>query len=117
MRLLLAGLLLGLAGLVRAEACLIHSKGHQLDVRICQHNRTIPDNLFHKGFCRPHLPGQNVEVSFASQCPAGYFGACRGARVNGTTWQQDIYYYGVASDARYLKPACERQSHGQWFGR
>ena len=30
-------------------------------------------------------------------------------------YKQDIHYYGVDSDARYLKPACERQSKGVWM--
>ncbi len=100
---------------VWADACIIHSQGQTLDVRICQHNRTIPPKLFRAGFCQPHLRGQKVKVAFAEQCPAGFFGSCRNATINGTLYQQDIYYYGVATDARFLKPACERQSHGNWF--
>ncbi|WP_437879918.1 NADH:ubiquinone oxidoreductase [Pseudomonas sp. LRF_L74] len=107
-------LLLGLSGQAWADACVIHSQGNQTDVKICQQNRSIPSSLFRKGFCQPRLKGQKVDVQFVQQCPSGAFGACRGARTGGTPYQQDIYYYGVASDARYLKPACERQSKGSW---
>jgi len=117
MRLMLALLLLSLSGLARAEACVIHSEGSRVDVKLCQQNRSIPANLFRSGFCAPQLRGQKVEVSFVEQCPAGAFGECRNARVQGMPYQQDIYYYGVASDARYLKPACEQQSKGVWMAR
>lgn len=117
MRAMLALMLLGLAGQAWAEACVVHSAGQQVDVRLCQQNRSIPANLFREGFCAPQLQGQKVEVSFVEQCPAGSFGVCRSARVQGTPYQQDIHYYGVASDARYLKPACEQQSKGVWMAR
>lgn len=117
MRVIATLLLLGLAGQAWAEACLVHSEGQELEVKLCQQNRTIPANLFRTGFCAPQLKGQKVEVRFVEQCPSGAFGECRNARVQGTPYQQDIHYYGVATDARYLKPACERQSKGVWMER
>ena len=110
-------LLAGLSGQAWAEACVVHSAGQQLEVKLCQQNRSIPANLFRSGFCAPQLPGQKVEVRFVAQCPSGAFGECRNAKVQGTPYQQDIFYYGVASDARYLKPACEQQSKGVWMAR
>jgi len=47
----------------------------------------------------------------------GAFGVCRNATVGGTPYQQDVHYYGVASDATYLKPFCEKQSKGVWMAR
>ncbi|MNW12733.1 hypothetical protein D3C71_2104990 [compost metagenome] len=47
-------------------------------------------------------------------CPTGAFGVCRNAKVSNQPYRQDIHYYGVASDARYLKPFCEAQSQGTW---
>lgn len=110
---LLCGLLFGSEAL--AEACVVHSQGERVDVKLCQQNRSIPEQMFRSGFCAPRLQGQKVDVSFVAQCPIGYFGACRGARVGNLPYQQDIFYYGVASDARYLQPACEQQSHGTWM--
>ena len=110
-------LLAALPLLAQAEACIVHSQGAQVDVKVCQQNRSIPANLFRGGFCAPQLQGQKVEVSFAEQCPSGAFGECRNARVGGTPYQQDIFYYGVETDARYLKPACEQQSKGVWMAR
>lgn len=97
-----------------AEACLIHSAGSQVDVRVCQQNRSIPPQLFRNGFCQPQLDGQKVEVQYVSQCPIGAFGVCRNAAAGGPAYRQDIHYYGVASDARLLKPYCEKQSRGVW---
>lgn len=116
MRALLLSLPLLLSGgQALAQACVIHSEGAQVDVKICQQNRSIPEEMFRTGFCQPQLKGQKVEVRFAEQCPIGYFGACRNARVGNMPYQQDIFYYGVASDARYLQPACEQQSKGVWM--
>lgn len=99
-----------------AEACLVQAQGERVDVKVCQQNRSIPPNMFRSGFCAPRLQGQKTTVTFLEQCPIGYFGACRNAQVAGNLpYRQDIYYYGVASDARYLKPACERQSQGVWM--
>ena len=100
-----------------AEACIIHSQGSQLDIKQCLENRSIPQQIFREGFCAPQLKGQKVEVTFAPQCPVGSFGVCRDAKVSGSPYQQDIHYYGIASDARYLKPACEGQSRGVWMSR
>lgn len=49
-------------------------------------------------------------------CPPGAFGVCRNAQSAGTQipYQQDIYYYGQPTDARFLKPACQQQSLGSW---
>ncbi len=107
-------LLSALPLLVQAEACIVHSQGAQVDIKVCQQNRSIPSGMFHNGFCQPQLAGQKVDVSYAEQCPIGAFGTCRNAKVAGTPYQQDIHYYGVATDARILKPACEQQSKGVW---
>lgn len=101
---------------VWAQACVVHSHGNSVDVQVCQQNRSIPEEMFREGFCQPHLQGQEVEVSYVEQCPEGSFGICRNAQVGGMPYQQDIHYYGVASDARLLKPYCEQQSQGQWEG-
>ena len=107
-------LLSALPLLAQAEACIVHSKGAQVEVKVCQQNRSIPAGLFHDGFCQPQLAGQKVEVTYTEQCPIGAFGICRDAQVAGTLYRQDVHYYGVASDARLLKPACERQYRGVW---
>ena len=117
MRAMLALLLLSLAGQAWAEACVVHAEGKQGEGKPRPHNPSIPANLFRTGFCAPQLQWQKVEVSFAEQCPTGAFGECRNAKVQGTPYQQDIHYYGVASDARYLKPACEQQYKGVWMTR
>lgn len=117
MRVWLALCCVALPGWALAEACIIHSQGNQLDIQQCLENRSIPQQIFRDGFCAPQLKGQKVQVQFAPQCPAGSFGVCRDAKVPGSPYQQDIHYYGVASDARYLKPACERQSRGVWMNR
>ena len=100
-----------------AEACIIHTR--DLDsgssVQLCQQNRNIPAKMFHDGFCQPALKGQEISVEYAEQCPQDAFGVCSGARASGTPYQQDIHYYGVASDARILRPFCERNSQGQWL--
>ncbi|WP_017939474.1 hypothetical protein [Zestomonas thermotolerans] len=117
MRRLLVLLCSTLPLLARAEACLVHSQGDRLDVKVCQENRSIPAQLFRNGFCQPQLKGQKVEVEHLEKCPQGAFGVCRNAQVGNLPYRQDIHYYGVASDAAYLKPYCERQSHGVWFAR
>lgn len=99
---------------VWAEACVVHSQAERVSVEVCQQNRTIPPKLFHDGFCQPNLPGQKVEVQRLEQCPQGAYGVCRGARVERMPYEQDIHYYGVASDAAYLKPFCEQNSGGHW---
>lgn len=114
MRAWLLPLLLLLSAEAMAEACIVHSQGDGLDVKLCQENRSIPRQLFRDGFCKPEMKGQNVEVSFVDNCPAGAFGVCRDAKVSNQLYRQDIHYYGVASDARYLKPFCEGQSQGKW---
>ena len=55
-----------------------------------------------------------VEVTYADACPSGAFGVCNNAQVPNSPYRQDIHYYGVASDARFLQPFCESQSKGQW---
>ena len=110
-------LLLGASSLAFGEACVVHSQGNRVDVKVCQQNRSIPPQLFRSGFCQPQLQGQQVEVEYVDQCPGGAFGVCRNAQVGGMPYRQDIHYYGVESDARLLKPYCERQSRGVWMGR
>ncbi|MNR01762.1 hypothetical protein D3C85_1175810 [compost metagenome] len=97
-----------------AEACVVQSQGEGLEVKLCQENRSIPSQLFREGFCQPQMQGQKVEVAFVDNCPADAFGVCRNAKVSNQPYRQDIHYYGVASDARYLKPFCEGQSQGKW---
>ncbi|UUQ67849.1 NADH:ubiquinone oxidoreductase [Pseudomonas fuscovaginae UPB0736] len=99
---------------VLAQACVVHSHGERLDVKVCQENVNIPDKLFNDGFCQPSLAGQKVEVEYVEQCPGGSFGVCRNAQVANMPYRQNIHYYGVATDAAYLKPFCEGQSAGQW---
>lgn len=97
-----------------ADACVVHSHDERVAVTLCQANRSIPGELFRDGFCRPQLKDQQVEVRFVEQCPEGAFGICRDASVSELPYRQDIHYYGVASDARYLQPACEQISRGVW---
>ncbi|WP_054056844.1 MULTISPECIES: hypothetical protein [Pseudomonas] len=99
---------------VLAQACVVHSQGERLDVKVCQENVNIPAKLFNDGFCQPSLAGQKVEVEYVEQCPGGSFGVCRNAQVANMPYRQNIHYYGVATDAAYLKPFCEGQSAGQW---
>lgn len=98
----------------RAEACLVHSQSDRIEVQVCQENISIPPNLFHDGFCQPQLKDQKVEVTFSEQCPAGSFGQCSNAQVANMPYRQNIHYYGVATDAAFLKPFCEQQSKGVW---
>ncbi|MES2821281.1 MAG: NADH:ubiquinone oxidoreductase [Pseudomonadota bacterium] len=107
--------LLLVCGTAWGEACVVHSKAERIEVKVCQQNRSIPPQLFRGGFCQPQLQGQTIEVEYLEQCPAGAFGLCSDARVAGMPYRQDIHYYGVASDAAYLKPFCEAQSQGTWL--
>lgn len=107
-------LLAGLSGQVQAESCVVHSQAERLDVKVCQENLTIPPELFHDGFCKPQLKDQKVEVSYVDQCPTGSFGQCSNAQVANMPYRQNIHYYGVASDAAFLRPFCEQQSKGVW---
>lgn len=111
-------LLLGMAASASAwgGACVVHSSGNRIDVKICQQNRSLPAQMFRNGFCQPQLKGQKVEVEFVEQCPTGAFGVCRNAAAGSPLYRQDIHYYGVESDARILKPFCENQSKGVWMG-
>ncbi|QHF01069.1 NADH:ubiquinone oxidoreductase [Pseudomonas asturiensis] len=103
------------SGDVWAQACLVHSQAERLDVKVCQENINIPANLFHDSFCQPQLAGQKTDVTYSTQCPAGAFGVCRNAQVANMPYRENIHYYGVATDALYLKPFCEGQSKGQWL--
>ena len=96
----------------QAMACVIRSHDDRVAVTLCQANGNIPTELFRSGFCQPELKGQQVEVEFVEQCPDGAFGICRDAQVSNMPYRQDIHYYGVASDARFLQPACEQNSQG-----
>ena len=116
MRLMGWSLLLSLiSGETLAQACVVHSTAERLDVKVCQQNRNIPEKLFADGFCQPNLPGQKVDVEYVDQCPVGAFGVCSSAQVANMPYRQDIHYYGVATDAVYLKPYCEGQSQGHWL--
>jgi len=97
-----------------AESCVVHSQAERLDVKVCQENLNIPPDLFHDGFCKPQLKDQKVEVTYMAQCPSGSFGQCSNAQVANMPYRQNIHYYGVASDAAFLKPFCEQQSQGVW---
>lgn len=97
-----------------AEACVVHSQGQGVAVQLCQQNVSIPKLLFETGFCQPKLKDQEIEVEFVEQCPEGAYGICTGAQAGGPAYRQDIHYYGVATDARFLKPFCEGQSAGTW---
>ena len=108
-------LLAALPLFAQAEACIVHSRAERLDVKVCQENRNIPATLFRDGFCQPQLQGQTVEVEFVEQCPQGAYGICQNARAGSDLYQQDIHYYGVASDALYLEPACKTQYQGKWI--
>lgn len=99
---------------VLAEACIINGHNQKIEIQICQHNGNIPDDMFRNSFCQPQLSEMETEVTFLEQCPTGAFGVCRDAHVGGVPMSQDIYYYGVATDARYLRPACGQQSLGRW---
>ncbi|TVT81734.1 NADH:ubiquinone oxidoreductase [Pseudomonas sp. H3(2019)] len=116
MRLIGLSLLLAFASSeALAQACVVHSQAERLDVKVCQQNRNIPEKMFHDGFCQPNLVGQKVDVTFLEQCPSGAFGVCSNAQVANMPYRQDIHYYGVATDAVYLKPFCESQSQGAWL--
>lgn len=97
-----------------SQACIIESGTGAAAVKVCQQNRSIPEHIFKNGFCKPRLAGQNSKVTFVERCPTGAFGTCRNAQTAGTPYQQDIYYYGNEGDARFLQPACQRQSKGVW---
>ena len=99
-----------------ASACLIEVGTGAANVKLCQHNRSIPANLFKDGFCQPQLSGQKAKVTMLDECPTGAFGVCRNAQTAGAQipYQQDIYYYGTSSDARFLQPACKQQNNGSW---
>jgi hypothetical protein len=97
-----------------AQACVVHSQGDHLDVKVCQENGNIPEQLFASGFCKPSLKDQKTDVSYVDHCPVGAFGICSDAHVDNMPYRQSIYYYGVASDTRYLKPFCESRSRGIW---
>ncbi|MFF7707298.1 NADH:ubiquinone oxidoreductase [Pseudomonas sp. NPDC007930] len=98
-----------------AQACIVHSTADRLDVKVCQENRNIPNELFSNGFCQPTLKGQKVTVAYAEHCPTGAFGVCSNAHVDNMPYRQDIHYYGVASDQRFLQPFCEQKSQGVWI--
>lgn len=98
-----------------AQACVVHSQSDRLDVKVCQQNRNIPEKIFAEGFCQPKLAGQKVDVQYVDHCPSGAFGVCSKAQVANMPYRQDIHYYGVATDAAYLKPYCETQSQGTWL--
>ncbi|ALI01404.1 NADH:ubiquinone oxidoreductase [Pseudomonas sp. FW306-02-F02-AA] len=116
MRLIGLSLLLAFASSeALAQACVVHSQAERLDVKVCQQNRNIPGKMFHDGFCQPNLAGQKVDAAFLDQCPSGAFGVCSNAQVANMPYRQDIHYYGVATDAAYLKPYCEGQSQGTWL--
>jgi len=102
------------SGQAWAESCVVHSQAERLDVKVCQENLTIPKDLFHDGFCKPQLKDQKTEVAYVDQCPSGSFGQCSNAQVANMPYRQNIHYYGVASDAAFLKPFCEQQSKGVW---
>src|SRR5690606_10495183 len=114
MRMFALFVLFALSATAWGEACVVHAKDERLAVKLCQQNRSVPSNLFREGFCEPQLAGPEVQVEFVESCPMGAYGICRDAQVSGL-YKQDIHYYGVATDAAYLKPYCERQNRGVWM--
>lgn len=112
---LFIALLGGFSGKALAESCVVHSQSDRLDIKVCQENRNIPTKLFHDGFCHPQLQGEKTDVTYVEHCPAGAFGVCSNAQVANMPYHQDIHYYGVATDARYLQPFCQNQSKGNWL--
>ena len=100
--------------LALAEACMVHSQTERLAIKVCQENRNIPTGLFRDGFCQPQLQGQTVSVEFLEECPSGAYGICQGAQAGSGLYRQNIHYYGVASDALFMKPACTSQYQGTW---
>lgn len=114
MRQILTFLLAALPLPALAEACVVHSQGQGVSVQVCQENVNLPKELFRTGFCQPKLKDQEVKVEFVEQCPSGAFGICQGAQAGNAAYRQNVHYYGVASDARYLQPFCEQQSKGKW---
>ena len=98
-----------------AQACLVHSQAERLDVKVCQENISIPPDMFRESFCRPQLTGQKVATDYSEHCPTGAFGVCQNALVANMPYRENIHYYGIASDALYLKPFCEGQSQGTWI--
>lgn len=113
MRLLALCMLLA-TGQALAEACIVTSSGGGVEVKVCQENKSIPTELFRSGYCQPQLAGQEVEVQFVESCPTGAFGICRNAQASNLSYRQDIHYYGVASDGRFLAPACEQHEGARW---
>ena len=101
------------AGPGLAEACIVHSQAKNLDVKVCQQNRSIPAKLFREGFCQPQLQGQKVEVAFA-EVSDGRLRCLPRRQGTQRAYRQDIFYYGIATDARYLEPFCASQSQGRW---
>ncbi len=59
--------------------------------------------------------GKKVDGTLLDHCLAGAFGVGGTAQVANMLYRQDIHYYGVATDAAYLKPYCESQSQGNWL--
>lgn len=114
MRQILPFLLAALPLSALAQACVVHSQGQGVAVQVCQQNVNVPKLLFETGFCKPKLKGQEVKVDLVERCPEGAYGICSSAQAGNAAYRQDIHYYGVASDARYLKPFCEEQSGGKW---
>ena len=102
------------SGSVIADACIISSRAKGVEVELCQENRSIPRELFRSGYCQPQLVDQQVAVRFVASCPNGAFGICRNAQAANLAYRQDVHYYGVASDARFLRPACEQQPGARW---
>lgn len=113
MRALLLSLLF-MSGMALADACVVTSRAGEVAVQVCQQNRSIPRELFRSGFCKPELAGQDVEVKYLASCPQGAFGICRNAQASNLDYRQDVHYYGVAGDARFLQPACEAQDGARW---
>ncbi len=96
-----------------AEACIVHSQSDRLDVKVCQATAAFPPSCSATASAsRDAGPEGGGELCRA--VPEGAFGVCRNSQVSNIAYRQDLYYYGVASDARYLKPFCEGQGKGTW---
>ena len=108
MRLMVMVLLLALiSGEALAQACVVHSQGERLDVKVCQQNREHPGQISRRWFLPPNYLGAESRDAVLDKCPAGAFGVCSNPQVANMPYRQDIHYYGVATDAAYLKPFCE----------
>ena len=85
---LVRAVLAGLPLLAQAEACIIHSQSNQLDVKLCQENRTIPQQLFRNGNLKIFERSQDIAA------PSNYIlgeGDVIGVSAYGTAFFNNTY--------------------------